>query len=132
VPAKYLVFALFLLASGCARAPGPGDGTFAGPVTPQPGNPTCQPTRGVLTIQGRHFQFEPNEGVITVQGSVAPDGKLAGETTTSGMDHHPFAIRFTGQVTGNEVTGSLVTPRCTSAVVLHPSERGLLNDLLNR
>lgn len=125
-----LFLAVLLPLAGCGLAPPARN--FVGPVTARPGNPACQTSRGTLTVRGRQFQFEPNEGVLVIQGGIAPDGHLRGEDTTRGVDHHPFTLRFEGTLAGDEVTGTLTTPRCTFDVALRPPERGLLKDLLRR
>lgn len=125
-----LLLAAVLPLAGCSLTPP--SRSFVGPVTPRPGNPACQAGRGMLTTQGRQFQFEPNEGVLVIQGSVGPDGRLQGEDTTRGMEHHPFTLRFDGKLVGDDVSGVLTTPRCTFDVALRPPERGMLKDLLRK
>jgi hypothetical protein len=119
---------LTLLLAGCADA-GP-HGRMVGSVTPQTPGPGCSATTGMLTLDGKVFQFEPDEGVLVIQGSVGPDGALHGRGEQSGSDHKPFVTTFDGKLTGKTVQGTLKDPRCTSQVALVEGGRTLLQDVL--
>ena len=91
--------------------------SFAGDLTPVAG--TCDAaSRALLVKRGRYLQFTPRQGVLVLDGAVAADGKLAASLKTQGADRKPYPLSFTATLTGRDVSGEFVTPRCRYAVHL--------------
>ncbi len=102
-----------LFAAACLAACAGGDpGPFAGSLRPTAG--TCDPPgRAVLTIADSYVHFTPREGVITLDGRIAPNGAIEAQLASTTPDRHPYTLRCSGQMKGDKVTGTFVTPRCT-------------------
>jgi len=99
--------------AGCADDMG-----YAGTLAPVGG--TCDTgTRATLQRHGSVIQFAPQDGVLTLDGTVNSAGQIVAAQQTLGMDRKPYRLSFTGQVTGDNVTGTYVTPRCRYEATLH-------------
>ncbi len=100
--------------SGCSGS----SQTYAGKLEPEAG--VCDAAnRATLHRQGAIVQFTPQDGVLTLDGTVASSGQVAAFQQTVGMDRKPYRLSFTGQIAGDAITGSYVTPRCRYRVTLH-------------
>jgi hypothetical protein len=107
-----------LIASCAAERPD----HFAGVLQPQAG--TCDPPgRAKLVLNGSHVLFTPREGIIILDGAVAADGTIRATATSNGMDRTPYRQTFTGNLAGDRVSGSYMTPRCRYTVTLMATAR---------
>ncbi len=96
---------------------------YTGSVTP---TGACgEASRGTLTAQGKSFAFTPSDGVILMRGDIAPDGTAQARLTTTGADKKPFVMTLSAKISGDQIDGSYVTPRCVFTVSLTRSHQGL-------
>ncbi|HTW28385.1 MAG TPA: hypothetical protein VME92_14750 [Acetobacteraceae bacterium] len=122
--------ALLLAATLAGCGGNTSSGRYVGDVTPEAAGRACEATRGLLQLDGTHFLFTPAEGVIVIQGTRDQSGALHGSATFSGASHQAFVMSFQGKLTGETISGELVTPRCRSRVALALIQRGLGEDVL--
>lgn len=108
--------------SACASSPNGIQGRWIGTVKPVSGN--CDPaSQAVLDIVGATTPpytaiFTPTGGVLTLHGSSDGVSQVSADLHTTGMNHQPYTLAFSGTRNGNYITGSYVTPRCRSTVEL--------------
>jgi hypothetical protein len=89
---------------------------YAGDQRPIAG--TCNPAgRATLTRRGNAIVLAPAEGTLILQGS-AQGNAIAAHLTVPGMDHVPYSLSFTGQLDGENINGTLTTPRCRYVLAL--------------
>jgi hypothetical protein len=123
---RRLVILALLALDGCAASAGSqANGHYVGTVTPAGASgpavlaQLCQGvTRGELDLAGPHFDFAPNEGTIVLHGTIDPSATLSATLSFPGSSHQTYTARFTGHLSGTEITGRLVTPECQAAVAL--------------
>ncbi len=121
-PALPAVFALAAVGvcaaclSGCGGVGLSRETRYNGPVAPDGACGTA--SQGTLSVRGNEFVFLPSDGVILIRGTVGADGAVAGTFTTTGADHKPYVMSFSGNIGGDHVTGRYVTPRCAFSVSL--------------
>jgi hypothetical protein len=109
-----LSLTMVAFAAGCAA--GRPD-HFAGLLQPQTG--TCDPPGlAELILHDTHVLFTPHEGIISLTGVLAADGSIRASVTASGMDHTPYRQTFVGNLAGDRVIGTYITPRCRYLVNL--------------
>ena len=93
--------------------------TYAGSLVPRAG--ACDAgTRGVLLRNKSRIQFVPKDGVIVLEGTVSGVDIIASRQLID-MNHTPYNVRFTGQMRGDHIIGSYVTPRCRYDIDLAPA-----------
>ncbi len=108
---------LAVLPAACAGTVTEG---YYGAVTPQAG--VCDAAHAAsLTIRQDHVRFAPTQGVLVLAGSIAPDGEINASLTLPDVNRKPTQYRLKARLAGDEITGSYVTPRCTSAISLKHS-----------
>jgi hypothetical protein len=104
---------VLVVLTGCAQ-----DTAYAGKLAPLAG--TCDAgTRATLQRHGSVIQFTPQDGVLALDGTVTQSGQIVAVQQTLGMDRKPYRLSFTGQLTGDSITGTYVTPRCRYSAALH-------------
>ena len=110
-------FLLTVLLSSCA---GTRMDAYFGTTIPQTG--VCDPPQAAsLTIRREQVRFAPTQGVLVLSGSIAPDGAIKAVLTIPDINRKPTLYRLEAHLTGNDITGSYITPRCTSMVSLKHS-----------
>ncbi len=89
---------------------------FAGPQRPTAG--ACDPaTRATLTRRGHAVTVSPADGTLTLAGTITGT-TLSATTTLTGVDKKPYPVTFTGQLAGDQIEGTLTTPRCRYRLML--------------
>lgn len=92
--------------------------TYTGSLVPRAG--ACDvSTRAVLLRNKSRVQFVPKDGVIVLEGTLVGIDIVASHQLID-MNHTPYSLRFTGQMRGDHITGSYVTPRCRYDIDLAP------------
>ncbi len=107
---------LALALTGCAEMLPGTDARYTGRVVPESACGTEAPA--TLVVRRSRFTFTPTDGVLLITGDVAPDGTLAGQLTTPGVDRKPFTMTLAARIAATEVDGTYVTPRCRFRVTL--------------
>lgn len=108
---------LAVLPGACAGTRNTG---YFGTVTPQAG--VCDPAHAAsLTIRRDQVRFAPTQGVLVLSGSIATDGAIKAALTIQDANRKPTQYRLTARLADDEITGSYVTPRCTSTISLKHS-----------
>ena len=89
---------------------------YAGPQRPLAG--TCDPaSRATLSIRGNAMVFAPQDGTTTLQGTVEGTA-LSASAVFPGADRKSYRLQLTGQLAGDQIDATLVTPRCRYALTL--------------
>ncbi len=102
--------------AGCAGLLPAADVRYVGHIVPEG---TCgAESPATLVVRAGRFNFTPTDGVLLIAGAVGSDGTVAGQLVTPGVDHKPFAMTLAAKITGADVSGSYVTPRCRFSVAL--------------
>jgi hypothetical protein len=96
---------------------------YIGSVTPT--GPCGEASRGTLTAKGKSFAFTPSDGVILMRGDIAADGTAHAQLTTQGADKKPFMTTLSARISGDQIDGSYVTPRCAFTISLTRVHPGL-------
>ena len=110
-------FPLIVLLGGCA---GTRVDAYFGAAIPQAG--VCDPSQAAsLTIRQNQVRFAPTQGVLVLSGSIAPDGAIKAVLTIPDANRKPTQYRLEARLTGSDVIGSYITPRCTSVISLKRS-----------
>ena len=113
---------LVLGVSACASNPVGMQGRWVGTVKPISG--TCDPaSQAVLTIRSGSAPpyaaiFAPTGGVLTLRGNSDGNSQVAADLHTTGMNHQPYVLAFSGNRNGDLITGTYITQRCRSDVEL--------------
>ena len=108
--------------SACANNPSGMQGRWFGTVIPVFG--TCDSaSQAVLTIErGKNppytAAFAPTSGVLTLHGSSDGVDQVAADLHTTGVNHQPYILAFTGTRNGDIILGTYITQRCRSDVKL--------------
>ena len=81
------------------------------------------PCPGTALLDARHGEavFVRDDGAQVLRGTATPDGQVSTRAETPGMNKKGFVQTFTGQIKGDEVTGTYASPRCTAPVTMHAS-----------
>ncbi len=105
---------LAVLPTACAGTRTEG---YFGNVTPQSG--VCDPPNAAsLTIRRDQVRFAPTQGVLVLSGSIAADGAITATLTIPDVNRKPTQYRLAAHLAGDDITGSYITPRCTSTISL--------------
>ena len=113
---------LVLALSACASNPIGLQGRWVGTVKPISGN--CDPaSQAVLTIEGGGrapyaATFAPTNGALILQGNSDGISQVAADLHTTGMNHQPYTLAFSGVKNGDSIAGTYITQRCRSDVKL--------------
>ncbi len=116
---RRVLVALVLAAplAGCIVAPTGANGRWVGPLTPASG--TCDPaSEAVLLVSPREATFAPDEGVLLLHGHADEHGHVVADLRTTGFNHQPYLLAFTGDLRDGHIVGTYVTPRCRATVTL--------------
>jgi len=99
---------LLLALAACTTNPA---GRWVGRVgDPCPGTALLSAGRGQAV-------FVRDDSAQVLHGTVTPDGAVSARLETRGADKKGFAQAFTGQIRGDEATGTYASPRCAAAAV---------------
>ncbi len=91
--------------------------SYFGKVTPGVG--VCDPAQAAsLTIRRDQVRFAPTQGVLVLSGNMAANGAITASLTVPDMNRKPTQYKLLARLAGDEITGSYVTPRCTSTINL--------------
>ena len=94
--------------------------SYFGNVTPQAG--VCDAAQAAsLTIRRDQVRFAPTQGVLVLSGKLAKDGAITATLTVADMNRKPRQYELNARLAGDAITGSYVTPRCTSTISLKHS-----------
>ena len=103
---------LLLGVAACAGGSGHPFGRWVGRVgEPCPGAALLKAGRGEAV-------FVRDDGSEVLHGTMATDGTFTTRLQTPGADKKGFVQTFTGQVRGDDASGTYTSPRCTAPVTL--------------
>ena len=87
---------------------------WIGPLTPTgANNPTCSQSTAVAQIDNGHITFAPDQGTWILRGTITEEGRISAEHFRLGADRQPFSTTLKATLTGNTITGTYMTPRCS-------------------
>src|SRR5579875_1652145 len=93
--------------TGCAAGR---EEVWHGPQSPRTGR--CDPpSTATLVLRGDAARFAPGDGTLTLAGH-ARGGLVTADLATTGTDHKPYPLTFSGSRQGGTISGTYATPRC--------------------
>lgn len=104
---------LALALAGCAAKPVHPFGRWVGRVG--------EPCPGIALLDARRGEavFVRDDGAEVLRGTATPAGQVSTRLETPGMDKKGFVQTFSGQIKGDDATGTYASPRCTAPVTMH-------------